>query len=246
MDRLLYVSMTGAKHNAMAQGVLSNNLANVSTVGFKQDFAKARSMQVFGDSYPSRVYGLAEHPGTDFTKGPLTQTGQALDVSIHDQGFIAVEDAEGNEAYTRDGAMHVDVMGILRLASGIAVAGDAGPIFIPPFERLQIASDGNISIRAVGQPSESLIEVNRIKLVNPRVDEIAKGEDGLFRRMDDLIEEPDASVGLVSGALETSNVNSVDAMVQILSLSRQFELSVKMMKTAEENDQTVQRLVQVS
>ncbi|MCH8195169.1 MAG: flagellar biosynthesis protein FlgF, partial [Chloroflexi bacterium] len=124
--------------------------------------------------------------------------------------------------------------------------GDAGPIYIPPFEKIEIARDGNISIRAVGQPTESLIEVNRIKLVNPPLDEIVKGADGFFRRKDGLIETPDASVGLVSGVLETSNVNSVDAMVQILSLARQFELSVKMMKTAEENDQTVQRLVQVS
>lgn len=246
MDRFLYIAMAGAKNNAIAQALHANNLANVSTVGFKRDFAQARSMQVFGDSFPSRVYGLAEHPGTDFSQGTILQTGRNLDVSLHDKGFITVEDADGNEAFTRDGSFVVDSTGILRLSSGIAVKGDAGPIFIPPFEKIEIARDGNISIRAVGQPTESLIEVNRIKLVNPRLDEIVKGADGLFRRTDDLIESPDASVGLISGVLETSNVNGVDAMVQILSLARQFELSVKMMKTAEENDQTVQRLVQVS
>ena len=246
MDRLLYVSMTGAKNNAIAQAVHSNNLANVSTTGFKQDFAQARSMQVYGDSYPSRVYGMAENPGTDFSHGTLVETGRALDVSLHAQGFIVVEDTDGQEAYTRDGSFQVDVTGILRLASGIAVAGDAGPIFIPPYEKLEIGRDGNISIRAVGQPTESLVEVNRIKLVNPPLDEIVKGEDGFFRRIDGRIEDADASVAVVSGVLESSNVNSVDALVQILSLSRQFELSVKMMKTAEENDQTVQRLVQAA
>lgn len=244
MDRLLYVSMTGAKNNAIAQAVYANNLANVSTIGFKQDFAQARSMQIFGDSFPSRVYGLTEHPGTDFNHGTLIETSRPLDVSVHESGFITVEDADGKEAYTRNGSFLIDVMGILRLSSGAAVKGDAGPIYIPPYEKLEIARDGNISIRAVGQPTESMIEVNRIKLVNPRLDEISKGIDGLFRRTDDLIESPDASVNLVSGVLEASNVNSVNAMVQILSLSRQFELSIKMMRTAEENDETVQRLVQ--
>ncbi len=246
MDHLLYVAMTGAKHDARAQAVHANNLANVLTTGFRADFVQARSMQVFGDSFPSRVYSMAEKPGTDFSPGQLNETGRSLDVAIEGDGFIAVIGPDGNEAFTRAGNFFVDNLGNLKTATGVPVSGEGGPVVIPPFEKLEIGRDGTVSIRGQGQGPEALVQVNQIKLVNPEPGSLQKGADGLFRRTDGLIEPPAAEVQLAPGFLETSNVNAVDSMTQILALSRQFELQIKMMRTAEQNDEAATRLLQVN
>ena len=246
MDRLLYVSMTGASHNAKAQAMHSHNLANARTTGFRADLAQARSMQVFGEHFPSRAYSLTENPGTDFRPGSLIETGRELDVELEGQGFISVEGPNLEEAFTRAGDFFVDELGNLKTGTGIPVLGDGGPIVIPPFEKVEIGSDGTVSIRGQGQSPEALTQVNRIKLVNPDPDLLAKGADGLFRRKDGLIELVAPEVRVSSGFLETSNVNAVSEMTNILALSRQFEIQIKMMKTAEENDQTAARLLQVN
>jgi len=246
MDRLLYVAMTGASQNAKSQAIQANNLANVNTTGFRADFAQARSMQVFGDTMPTRVYSMVERPGSDYSPGQLQQTGGETDVAIEGQGFITVMGDDGKEAYTRNGNLFVDELGNLKTSTGLSVMGDGGLVTIPPYQKIDISIDGIISIIGQGQGAETLTQVNRIKLVDPAVDEISKSEDGLFRRPDGAIELPALGVKLAPGFLETSNVNAVSAMTEILSLSRQFELQVKMMKTAEENDETAARLMQIS
>ena len=246
MDKLIYTAMSGAKETNFAQAVHANNLANLTTTGFRADFAQARSMQAFGGSFPSRVFSLTENPGTDFSQGSLKQTGRELDVAVAGEGFITVEGPDGNEAYTRAGDLYVDEVGNLKTGTGIPVLGDGGPIVLPPFEKIEIGADGTISIRGQGQSPEALNQVGRIKLVNPDITLISKGKDGLFRRQDGLIEAPAAEVRIQSGFLETSNVNAVLAMTSILELSRQFEIQVKMIRTAEENDETAARLLQVN
>ncbi|MCB1645216.1 MAG: flagellar basal body rod protein FlgF [Pseudomonadales bacterium] len=246
MDKALYIAMTGARHNAAAQTLHANNLANVNTTGFRADFAQARSMQVFGDAFPSRVYALTERPATDFRPGVFQETGSDLDVAIEGEGFITVDGGGGTEAFTRLGSFYVDNAGALRTTTGRQVLGDGGPIVIPPFEKMEIGKDGTISIQGQGQSPDALTQVNRIKLVNPDLEGIDKGADGLFRRKDGLIEPPANEVTVAKGFLETSNVNAVDAMTQILSLARQFELQVKMMRTAEDNAEASSRLLQVN
>jgi flagellar basal-body rod protein FlgF len=246
MDRLLYVAMTGASQNAKSQAIQANNLANVKTTGFRADFAQARSMQVFGDSMPSRVYSMVERPGSDLSPGMIEQTGGETDVAIEGPGFITVMGQDGKEAYTRNGNLFVDDLGNLKTSTGMSVMGDGGLITLPPYQKIDISTDGTVSIIGQGQGAETLTQVDRIKLVNPAKDEVSTSEDGLFRRPDGLIEAPAPEVKLAPGFLETSNVNAVAAMTEILSLSRQFELQVKMMKTAEENDETAARLMQIS
>ena len=138
MDKMLYVAMTGASQNARAQQAHANNLANISTTGFRRDFEQARSMQVFGDSYPARVYAMSERPGTDFTAGALQETGRDLDVAIEGEGWVAVQAPDGNEAYVRTGSLNIDALGMLRAANGMPVLGNGGPIAIPPEEKVDI------------------------------------------------------------------------------------------------------------
>lgn len=236
MDRMLYVAMTGAKQTLVAQAANAHNLANVSTSGFRADLAAFRAMPVFGPGQATRVYAMAERPGIDFSAGVVSNTGRELDVAVHGEGWIAVQGRDGREAYTRAGDLRVTPNGQLTTGSGLPVLGNGGPIAIPQYEKLDIGADGTISIRATGQAAAALATVDRIKLVNPPVEELRKGEDGLMRLRDGREADADVRVQLISGSLEGSNVNAVDALVNMLTLQRQFEMQVKMMRTTEETD----------
>ena len=246
MDKLLYVAMTGASQNALAQKAHANNLANVSTSGFRRDFEQARSMPLFGESYPARVFAMTERPATDFRPGSLQETGRDMDVAIGGKGWIAVQAPDGSEAYVRTASLNIDALGMLRTGNGLPVMGNAGPIAVPPEQKVEIGQDGTISIRALGENPNVLAEVDRIKLVNPDPRSMEKGTDGLIRVKGQPEVEADATVQVTSGFLEASNVNAVEEMTAILSLSRQFELSVKMMRTAEDNSSAMARVLQIS
>jgi flagellar basal-body rod protein FlgF len=235
MDRFLYVSMTGAKETLRAQTVNNHNLANASTTGFRADLSAFQSRAVAGAGYASRTYATNATVGWDASQGALTSTGRDLDVGIQGPGWIAVQGADGREAYTRAGDLRIEPTGLLLNGAGQQVMGEGGPISIPPHTSLLIAADGTISIVPVGQGPETTSQVGRIKLVNPPAETLVRGDDGLFRTVDGSDAPPDANVRVASGVLETSNVNIADAMVNMIELSRHFDLQVKAMRTAEEN-----------
>lgn len=246
MDRLLYVSMSGAKQVMLAQGAVSNNLANANTIGFREDFQAFRAMPVYGPGEPTRVYAMAERPGTDLAPGAIQTTGGDLDIAIDGDGWIAVQANDGSEAYTRSGDLRIAGGGVLVTGAGHPVLGNGGPIVIPAAEKIDVAGDGTISVRTVGQEANALTVLDRIKLVKPDAKQLFKGDDGLMRVQSGQDAEPDASVKLLSGALESSNVNTIEALVQQITLGRQFELQIKMMKTAEENDSATSQMMRLS
>lgn len=237
MDRVLFLAMSGAQQATQAQAINTNNLANLSTTGFKSDLAQFRSMPVFGPGEPTRVYAMAEHPGVDTRPGALNTTGRNLDVAVRGQGWLAVQAPDGGEAYTRAGDLRVSNTGFLETGAGHPVLGNGGaPISVPPAESIQIGTDGTISIRPVGQEANVLAEVDRIKLVDPPSADLIKGKDGLMRLSSGAQAPADANVNLVSGALETSNVSAVESMVNMIELARQYEMNIKIMQSAKEND----------
>lgn len=244
MDKMLYVSMTGARETLGAQQLRANNLANVSTHGFKGDFHQFRSMSVFGEHYPSRAYAMGERPGTDLSSGVLVETGRDLDLAIKGNGWFAVQTADGGEAYTRAGDLQRDVSGMLVTGAGLPVLGEGGPIFLPDYERLEVGADGTLSVIGLGEEAQAMAQVDRIKLVNPDLKSLVKGEDGLMRLESGANAPPDANVQVVSGMLEGSNVNPVAELTGLITMARLFELNVKMMQTAKENDETAARLLQ--
>lgn len=244
---MLYVAMSGASHNTKAMQAHANNLANISTTGFRRDFEQARAMPVFGDSFPARVFAMSERPATDFTTGSLQETGRDLDVAAKGDAWIAVQAPDGGEAYVRTGSLEIDALGQLRTSDGMPVMGNGGPIAIPPEEKIDIGEDGTITIRGQGNNPNALATVDRIKLVTPDAKQLEKGSDGLIRmKSGQPAPQVDANASVQSGVLEASNVNAVDEMTSILALSRQFELHVKMMKTAEEDSQSMARVLQFS
>lgn len=247
MDRALYIAMTGAKNNMAAQAVRANNMANLNTTGFKADFEQSRSMGVYyGDGQPTRAYALTESPQADFESGPMQTTGNPMDVAVLGEGMIAVQAPDGSEAYTRAGNLSIDSTGALRTANGLAVMGNSGPISLPPMDKMEIGSDGTISVISLGQTAETMVETNRIKLVKPDIKNLEKGPDGLFRQRDGLPAAVDASVRVASGVLEASNVNAMSEFTQILSLARQYDMQLKLMKTTEDNASASAQLLQMS
>lgn len=243
---MLYIAMTGAKQTMLAQTANTNNMANANTTGFRADLAAFRSMPVYGDGQPTRVFAMAERPGVDFTSGAITSTGRELDIAIKGEGWIAVQANDGTEAFTRAGNFFIADGGILKTGSGLPVLGNGGPVAIPQAEKVEIGTDGTISIRGIGQAANTLTVVDRIKLVKLDTAQLIKGGDGLMRNADNIPAKPDASINIVSGALESSNVNTVEAMVNMIFLARQYEAQVKMMKTAEDTDSSSSQLLSTS
>jgi flagellar basal-body rod protein FlgF len=176
----------------------------------------------------------------------MQTTGRALDVAIDGKGWLTVEDANGKEAYTRNGSLKVLPDGILQTNSGQNVMGDGGPITIPPDTQVSIAKDGTISTVPSTSQKNSVIVIGRLKLTNPPEGQLVRGEDALFRTKDGNPADADVNVTVVSGSLEGSNVNSVDAMVNMISLARQFDMQMKMLTTADNNAKAASGLLTVS
>ena len=235
MDEMIFLAMTGAKQTEFAQTINSNNLANVSTTGFRADLHAFSSVPVDGPGVDSRVNAVVDSYGTDFTQGPIATTGRDLDVAVRGEGFIAVQAPDGSEAYTRAGDLRVEAGGLLSTGAGHLVMGDGGPVAIPPNASLLVGTDGTISIQPLGQGPETLSIVDRIKLVNPDIARLQKGDDGLLRLLDGGTADADASVQLTSGALEKSNVNVAKTLVNMIELARQYEMQINVMKSSEEN-----------
>ncbi|HSB97198.1 MAG TPA: flagellar basal body rod protein FlgF [Spongiibacteraceae bacterium] len=248
MDKAVYIAMTGGKHIARAQAVHANNMANANTIGFHADYEQARAMGVYyGDGLPTRAYALTESPSTDLAQGTLSETGRELDVAVDGGGWIAVQSPGGGEAYTRAGALRVTALGQLQTADGHNVLGDTGPITVPPYTNLQVGTDGTVSVQEEGQAPNGLSQIGRIKLVKPTDAQLQKGEDGLMRlRADQKPLAADPGVQLHSGFLQGSNVNIINEFTNIVALSRQFDVQMKLMRTAEDNSASATKLLQVS
>jgi len=246
MDRFLYLAMSGAKEVSYAPSINNHNLANATTTGFRQALGDAYTAPVRGPVYDSRDYVQTRDEAIDFSHGALQSTGRDLDVAIEGEGFIAVQAADGGEAYTRAGNLHIDASGVLRTDRGLAVLGSGGPITIPANETLLIGTDGTITVRPLGSGANALAAVDRIRLVNPDTKTLKRTDDGLIRAQDGQAPAADANVRVVTGMLESSNVNTVSALTQMIELSRNFEVQVKMMETANNLEQTDNSLLGIS
>lgn len=238
MDRLIYLSMAGAKATMQRQEVLAHNLANASTNGFRAEMASFRAVPVLGDGASTRVFALESTTGHDSSPGVIQSTGRPLDVALRGQAWLAVQGLDGTEGYTRAGALATSPEGLLVTGGGLTVLGEGGPITIPPNAAVTIAADGSVSA-AVGNAAPQT--VGRLKMVTPEA-ALTRGSDGIFRAAEgELAADPTAR--LEPGALEGSNVSAVETMVGMISAARQFEHQMKMLQGAEQRDQAAARLL---
>ena len=240
MDRMIYLSMSGAKATMQRQETLANNLANVSTVGFRAELAAFRAVPVQGSGASTRVYALESTPGYDATPGQIAATGRNLDVAMKGNAWLAVQSLDGTEAYTRAGSLQTDADGNLVTTAGLAVLGDGGPVQVPRDTVVSFAADGTIS---ASETNGRVSTIGRLKMVTPD-GPMQRGADGLFRPADgELAADPEAR--LVDGALESSNVSAVETMVSMIAAARQFEAQMKMLSTAESNEKAAAQLLSV-
>lgn len=243
---MLYIAASGASQDMLGTALHANNLANAQTTGFKAQLAQARAMPAFGEGLPTRVFAMTENHANNLSQGPLVTTGSKLDFIIDGDGWLAVRDAQGGEAYSRSGNLVVREDGVLTDANGREVLGDFGPINIPlPITDLTISEDGFVSIRPQGAPESVSEELGRLKLVKPNNNDLVRGLDGLFRQQSGNAAAPDPTVSLKIGAIENSNVNPLAEMMGMVGLQRHYELQVKIMKQAEELDTRANSLLRI-
>lgn len=244
MDRMLYTAMTGATEMVHAQAVTANNLANATTHGFKKDLAVMLHQPVRRED-DSRHYAVATTEMQEFKPGQLQITNRDLDVAVEGEGWIAVVGKDGATGYTRSGSLLVDSDGMMRNRAGEMVLGNEGPISIPPDSRVEIGKDGTINVMGTGEFEGDVAQIDRIMLVNPALNNLVKGENGLFKMKGGEEAPPAAEVRLVAGALEGSNVSAIEAMTEMIQTSRQYDMQVKMMKTANDISQRTSSILRV-
>lgn len=235
MDRLIYTAASGAKHILEQQATTAHNLANVTTTGFRAQIDAFRAVPVVGEGMPTRAFVVNATVGADFSSGPLQMTGRDLDVAVKGKGWLALQMPDGTEAYTRNGALQMNENGLLQSSAGFTIAGDGGPITVPPDVTVAIGGDGTISTIATGTKPGTPTVLGRLKLVNPAEADMVRGDDGLFRLKNGTAAPTDPQVTVAGGALEGSNVSPVDAMVNMIALARSFETQMSLMKNAENN-----------
>jgi len=238
MDRLIYTALSGANATLQRQDLLANNLANVSTTGFRAEMQAFRAVPVRGDGASTRAFAAETSLGMDMRPGPIQSTGRALDVAAQGNAWFAVQALDGTEAYTRAGAFQVDAEGTLVTPSGLPVLGDGGPITLPLNAQVDVGGDGSITA-TVGNAAPQ--QVGRLKLVVPEGG-LRRGDDGLFRSDQGQL-PTDAAARVQPGALEGSNVSAIETMVAMISAARQFEQQMKALKSAEEREQGAARLL---
>ncbi|WIM06740.1 MAG: flagellar basal-body rod protein FlgF [Candidatus Nitricoxidivorans perseverans] len=249
MDRLLYTAMSGASGTLSRQAAVAHNLANVTSTGYRAEEHRLRAVQVQAQgasratALPTRAFAVDASTHTDFTPGPIMHTGRALDIAIEGRGWLALAMDDGTEAYTRNGSLELSVNGVLQTRAGIPVQGDGGPITVPPDVRIFVAQDGTISVVPESGAQNTVNVIGRLKLVNPPEGELARGGDGLFRLNTGDPAPMDEKVRAASGYIENSNVNPVDQMVAMISLARQFEMQMKMISSADQNDRTAAQIL---
>jgi len=241
MDRMIYLSMSGAKATMQRQDTLANNLANVSTPGFRAELQAFRAVPVQGSGASTRVYALETTTGYDASPGAITSTGRNLDVAARGNAWLTVQALDGTETYTRGGSLEVSADGTLTTRSGLPVMGDGGPLQVPPNTAVSIGADGTVSAKGSDGRSTS---VGKLKLVTPEA-ALTRGEDGLFRAADGDL-QADATARVQDGALEGSNVSPVETMVAMISAARQFEAQMKMLQTAEADEKAASQLLSVN
>ncbi len=234
MDRMLYIGMTSAKFNMQSQLTTANNLANLQTIGFKAQFDIAKAVPVISNALPTRTYGIVDTQGINFENGAKTQTFNPLDIALKDKGYIVVQD-NNQVKLTRNGALQVDNEGFLKTKEGFKVMGENGPIQVSSRNKLKINVDGYVV-------SDKTL-MDRIMLVNPSKETLSKDNSGLLMSTEALTQ--DDSIKVDVGFIEGSNVNAQQEMINMIKLSRQFDLNLKVIDTANENAKSAQKILQL-
>lgn len=248
MDRAIYTAMGAANAALNRQAVTANNLANASTTGFRAQLMAYRAVPVNGPSDPTRTLVTESTPWNDTTMGAVHQTDRDLDVALPQDGWLAVQLPDGNEAYTRDGNIEVNSEGELQV-HGMPLLGDGGPISVPPQSQITIAPDGTLSALGAGDEPKALAQVGQVKIVKADATSLQMGDDGLFHPGSSAAASSaaplpaDPTLRLMPGMLESSNVSPVKTMVDMIATARSFDMHMKIISTVDDNEKSANQLL---
>ena len=237
MDRMIWTAVSGMNASMARERMIASNMANVQTPGFRAEVMAATPTTLEGPSLEVRALTGAAVYGAAMDPGALVETGRALDVALTGDGLLSVQAADGTEAYTRRGDLSLSPAGVLTNGDGALVIGENGPISVPPGSNVSIGPDGAVLVRSASDPNAPPQQVERLKLAGWHGSRIAKGLDGLFRVQGDGVLPQDAEARLVSGALEQSNVQTSQVLVQMVEAQRLFDMRTKLVATAKELDE---------
>ncbi len=237
MDRLVFTSNATIKEQATARQVLVNDLANVSTTGFKSSYDVAlQSVKVEGAGFDTRYQAqTVARALIRMEPGPVMATGRPLDVALAGTAVLTVQAPNGDQAFTRRGDLKVNIQGQLENGSGHLVLGEAGPIAIPPGLLVRINPDGSIYARDPAQVGAAAdVLVGQLRLRDTTGVSLARRDDGLFK----VSEKPDGTdialtnvlPKVIPQALEGSNVRAIEAMTRLIDHSRSFETQIRIIK----------------
>ena len=236
MDKLVHTSLSALRGAMARQAATANNLANVNTVGFRAEIAAVRPLWLQGDTFHSRAPSSEEVLAADMKQGAVSQTGRDLDIALEGDALLAVQAADGDEAYTRRGDLQLSDSGVLSTGDGYVVQGEQGPITLPPADSMRIDRDGTIWVVPQGGDPNQPQAIDRIKLASPTGSRIVKALDGLFRVEGGGALPADPQARLINGSLEGSNVEATKALVDMIEASRAWDTQLKMITTARELD----------
>ncbi|QDX27183.1 flagellar basal-body rod protein FlgF [Sphingomonas suaedae] len=247
MDRLVYTALSGLKGQMDAQATIANNIANASTIGFRADRVNFERLMVQGDGHDSRQPSAETVVDMDRRAGAITQTGRGLDIAITGENWLAVQAADGSEAYTRRGDLRIAPSGVLETGDGFPVMGSGGPITVPPHDKIVIADDGTISIVPPGaDPSQPPQILDQLKLVSDQGSTTVKGLDNLLHVRGGGALPQDMEAKVQTGALEQSNVNLTQALVDMIENQRSYEVQANLLREAKSMDESAASLMRVS
>lgn len=246
MDRLIYTAYSGLRGSLSAQSAIANNLANANTIGFRAERTAFEAQTLKGPMIEVRAPSAMEVKDADMTAGAVVQTGRSLDLAVDGKAMLAVQADDGSEGYTRRGDLMVSPSGLLQTGDGHLVLGNGGPISIPASAAISIAPDGSVQVVAPGGDPKNPETVDRIKLVSPEGTQIAKAVDGLFRVVGDGVLPADLDARVTTGALEQSNVNSAQMLVEMIENQRSFDMRTKLLTTAKDLDEGGAALMRIN
>lgn len=237
MDRLIYTAVSGMADSMIRQHAIASNLANAKTIGFRAETFESTPVTLKGPSLEARAMVTTGVLGADMTAGSTIETGRELDVAINGEALLTVQAADGTEAYTRRGDLSVSPSGALVNGEGRPVIGSGGPITIPLNMNVAIAPDGSIMVADPETPEQPPQIVDRLKLASWQGSPVAKGMDGLFRVRGGGVLPADETARVQSGALEQSNVDTTQILVEMVEAQRLFDMRTKLVATAREIDE---------
>lgn len=251
MDRVIYTAMSAASQVLNQQAITTQNLSNVSTIGFRAQLSAMKAVPIVGNDMPTRTMVTATTPTFDSTMGAFNYTGRELDVALAEDHWLAVQLPNGSEAYTRNGAIQIDENGTLNI-KGYPLIGDNGILTVPQRSKVSVSSDGTLTALGAGDKPTTIAQVGKIKRVHLERNEVIRSDDGFFQLTEEVRNNRGAVMPdnpetlLMSGVLEGSNVNPVTAMVELISHSRHFEMQMKEITTADENAQKANQILSLT